>query len=140
MSDNPFFKGNVRVYLEGEQALVPVELHPPDEMKYFIGAEQTHLIIKDFRKNPNQAAQKAIAGETGTEFADVFNQPAWVEVSENAGALEIDMREETAKPGERPILWLGVIRDGKMPVHKLAWEVLRPTSETAIAFAALVEA
>jgi len=139
MYENPVYEGNVSVYLEGQKALLPVEVNSPDEMTYFIGAEQTNLIIKDFRRNPNQVAERVIAGEEGLDFAEIFNQPAWVrvEVIEETGALEINMHETQAEVNF-PVLWLGVIRDGKMPVQNIEWEVLRPTDMSATAFAALV--
>jgi hypothetical protein len=33
---------------------------------------------------------------------------------------------------------MGVIRDGKMPVHKIEWEILKPVEEFATAFTALI--
>ncbi len=132
-----WFRGNVLVYLEGEKALLPILVQPPHQMEYLIGAEYTGLIIKDFRMGPNLAAAQVINGNKDFDFSSHFNQPAFAEVSEENGTLQINLYE-TDVDNDYPILWLGVIRDGKMPVQNVIWEVLRPASQKDVAFAALV--
>ena len=125
------------MYLEGKKALLPLIVDSPDAHSYFIGSKKTKLIIKDYRRDPNLAAQQVLSGNKELDFADVFNKPAWVEVHEVDDYLEIRLYEVLTQ-GDFPILWLGVNRDGKMPVHKLEWEILRPVRKSVTAFAALV--
>jgi hypothetical protein len=101
MADNPLYIGNVRVYLEGKSALLPLEIYPPKLVSYSIGSEKTNLIIKDYRRNPNRAAQNALSGNEEVEFADIFNQPAWIEVTEETENIEITMHESLSQ-GEFP--------------------------------------
>ena len=134
------YQGNVNIYLEGQRALLPItHLEESDNMAYFIGSDNTRLLVRDFRKTPNDVAKQVLSGDNSVEFADVFNQAAWLEVQEQNGNVEFNIHESYDK-GDFPILWLGVIRAGKMPVHNIAWEVLRPLDdEASVAFAVLVQ-
>ncbi len=132
------YQGNANVYLEGDRAFLPLELDNPEKIVYSIGAQHTHLVVHDYRIKSNSVARQILSGNTSMEFAEAFNQSAWVEIFQQEGGLEINLHECLSK-GQFPILWMGVIRDGKMPVHKLAWEILKPVEEFATAFAALVQ-
>lgn len=131
------YRGNARVYLQGKGALQPVDISDSNCYTYFVGSAESSIKLLDFRHEPNQAAEAKLENRLNGEFADIFNQPAEVDISEKNGNVEIEL-----KPGkqnnESPILWIGVINDGKMPVHKIAWETLKPIQGGTIAFAALV--
>ncbi|RPJ26925.1 MAG: hypothetical protein EHM33_09880 [Chloroflexi bacterium] len=131
------YSGNARVYLEGKGALQPVDVSDPNCYTYFVGSVESAIKIKDFRPEPIHAAEAKIQNKLVGEFADVFNQPAEIEIIEEDENIEIAMR-----PGKQdsvsPILWMGVIYDGKMPVHKITWEALKPIRDDATAFAVLV--
>ncbi len=131
------FEGKTHVYLEGKGALLPIEV-AENSITYFIGSEITQLQVMDFRHDPVQAVQRFLEGETDINFAEIFNQSADVVIkTKDNVTLEIELHENSHR-GDFPTLWLGVIRDGKMPAHDLYWEILRPVSEEVTAFAALV--
>jgi hypothetical protein len=135
---NLIFRGNVRLYLEGLGALVVIDRSNMDQITYCVGSLASSILIRDHRPKPINAALNTIDGNETTEFAECFNQPAWSEIRESGNKVEIDLFHADAK-GDLPILWMGVIRDGKMPVHSILWEVLRPSEESVTAFAALIE-
>jgi len=132
------FEGCVRVYLQGVNALRPIKSSIPSKMEYHIGSENTGLIVKDYRCDPVIAAQCTLSGETENDFADIFNQSAKVEVYQVQDGATIEMHEASADEIS-PLLWMGVIYDGKMSVHRIFWEILKPVDTKAIAFAALIE-
>jgi hypothetical protein len=132
------YEGNARVYLQGKGALQPIATKDIDCYTYFIGTETSSIQIKDYRTEVNQVAKAALEKRFNGEFADIFNEPARIEIFEAEGIIEIKMH-----PGQSdstsPILWMGVIYDGKMPAHEITWESLKPIEGNAIAFAVLVD-
>lgn len=131
------YSGNARVYLQGKGALQPLDTSSSEFHTYYVGTEESSIIIKDCRPEPVRAAKATLENNIEVEFADIFNQPAEVEISEKDGNVEIKMQ-----PGKQddmsPILWMGVIDDGKMPVHNITWEALKPIRGDSTAFAILV--
>jgi hypothetical protein len=138
MASNLIFEGNVEVYLQGKDALLP-QGRITQNISYFIGSQQSELTLKDYRSRQIQAAQHILSGKNGFEFADVFNEPAWVKVFTNTdqSTLEIEMHEAT-ETNNHKILWLGVIDNNEMSVQPIAWEFLHPIEKNRIAFAAIV--
>ncbi|HEX6033845.1 MAG TPA: hypothetical protein VFY83_05390 [Anaerolineales bacterium] len=141
--ENYLYKGNVQIYLQGENALLPVASKTRgDQIAYFIGSKKSKLLIRDFRREPIHAAHHDRAGLEGTEFADAFNQPAYAEVSisergDEPEKIEINLRP-TNKREDFPVLWLGVLNDAMMPMLDIEWEILRPINAEKIAFTAMV--
>lgn len=132
------YRGNARVYLQGVGALQPIDINNLEYYTYYVGTEVSLIKVKDYRQEPNQAALAEIENRSKGKFAHAFNQPAEVEIRENGENVEIKMlpgKEDIASP----ILWMGVINDGKMPVQKITWEVLKLLNDNAIAFAVLVQ-
>ena len=140
--ENYLYKGNVQIYLQGENALLPVASKTrADQASYFIGSKKSKLLIRDFRRAPIHAAH-ASHGLEGSEFADAFNQPAYAEVSvsergDEPEKIEINLRP-TNNSDDFPVLWLGVLNDAMMPMLDIEWEILRPINSERIAFTAMV--
>ena len=107
--ENYLYKGNVQIYLQGENALLPVASKTRgDQVAYFIGSKKSKLLIRDFRREPIHAAHHARSGVEGAEFADAFNQPAYAEVSvsergDEPEKIEINLRP-TNKSDDFPVL------------------------------------
>src|SRR5919108_6066763 len=137
MASNLIFEGNVQVYLQGKNALLPFG-SIDQNISYFIGSRQSDLTLRDYRHKQIHAAQHVLSGKNGFEFADVFNEPAWVKVYTDPGQskLEIEMHEATERENDE-ISWLGVIDNHEMSVQPIEWEFLRPIGKNRIAFAAL---
>lgn len=141
--ENEIFQGNVQIYLQGQNALIPVGDIREDQMTYFIGAKNSNLLIKDFRQNPILAAQHVLSGLDGIQFADVFNQSAYAEIfvsnkNDETASVEIKLLP-TEEIEDVPTLWLGVVDDFRMPMVDLEWEILRPISLEKVAFAAMAK-
>ena len=139
---NSVYKGHVQIYLQGQNALIPIATCE-DEMTYFIGSEKSKLLIRDFRKGPILAARCALEGQDGLQFADIFNQPAFAEISvtnkdDEPEKLEINLHP-TNEPIENPVLWLGVLEEKRIPPYDIDWEFLRPLNKDQIAFAILAK-
>jgi len=141
--ENEIFQGNVQIYLQGQNALIPIGEIREDQMTYFIGAKNSNLLIKDFRQNPILAAQRALSGLDGVQFADVFNQSAYAKIFVSDKTNETASVEINLLPAEEiedvPTLWLGVVDDFRMPMIDLEWEILRPISLEKVAFAAMAK-
>jgi len=134
---NYIYQGNVQIYLQGQNALRPAGTIREDQMTYFIGSEKSKLLIRDFRQSPIFAAQKALSGLDGVEFASVFNQPAWIEIRDDQDNIQIDLHE-SSEADVNSMLWLGVISDDKIPIHYMVWEKFTNIDNSTLAFAALV--
>jgi hypothetical protein len=133
------FQGNVRIYLQGENALCPM-ITNAQEAHYRIGQENTEFIIHDYRREPVLAAQKAISTQYQNGFSNTFNQQSWAEVRyEPTGQkIEIDLREPVEATTEKtPLLWFGVLDDNRMPAYEVDWEVFKPLTG-GTAFVSLV--
>jgi hypothetical protein len=132
----PIFQGNTNVYLQGMKALKALQVSPTERVSFAIGTERSNIFVKDVRKNTLSAVEQILSGNDTIDFADIFNMPAWVEILERNDAIQIDM-SECPSQGDFPTLWLGVIRNGRMPVHNVSWEVLKPVENNTTAFAAI---
>lgn len=136
------YQGNVQIYLQGEKALLPTASGRDDQIAYFIGSKKSKLLIRDFRKRPMLAAQRGHSGIEGVEFANAFNQPAYVEVSIAGKGSEPEKIEINLRPTDEredfPVLWLGIMNDLMMPMLDIEWEILRPINPEKIAFTAMV--
>jgi hypothetical protein len=132
------YQGGAAIYLQGLNALeLAASENEHSHMSYFVGSPESTIQVNDYRASSQSAAERALGGEGAFEFADVFNQPAWVMIKENQEATEIEIRDgEEMK--DKPLLWLGVIDDGLMPVQEILWENLRALNDDRVAFAALV--
>lgn len=141
--ENYLYKGNVQIYLQGENALLPIaSKNREGQIAYFIGSKKSKLLIRDFRREPMHAANHAKKGLEGSEFAEAFNQPAYAEVSVSEGGSELEKIEINLRPTDKsddfPVLWLGVLNDSMMPMLDIEWEILRPIKSDKIAFTAMV--
>ena len=136
------YQGNVHVHLQGPHALLPIDSQREDQVTYFIGSKKSKLLIRDFREEPIQAAQRAPLGIQGAEFAVAFNQPAYAEVAVTKNGSEPEKVEINLRPAQDkediPVLWMGVKNDLLMPMLDIEWEIMRPISAKKIAFTAMV--
>ena len=134
----PIFQGNTKVYLQGMKALKALQVRPTENVSFAVGTERSKIFIEDNRKNSIEAVEKILSGNKTIDFADMFNNPAQVEIHEFKKGIQINMSECSIQ-GNFPTLWLGVIHNGHMPVHDVSWEILKPIGKTDTAFAAIVK-
>lgn len=140
--EHHIFKGNVQIYLQGQNALDLVGEIREDQMTYFVGSNNSKILVRDFRSNSILAAHRALSGTDVAQFADFFNQSAYAEIlitDVETAMIEINLYYMSGN-GDFPILWLGVIDDLRMPMFDTEWEILRPISLDRVAFAAMVKA
>jgi hypothetical protein len=130
------YRGHVQIYLHGNNALEPIDLNS-NSMNYYVGCSASNILIRDYRAEAAQAAKRALDGLDEDKFADIFNQPGWVEIRSNNDQAEIEIYESNT-PKKSPILWLGVISNSKMAVFDIDWEMLKPIDKSHVAFVALV--
>jgi hypothetical protein len=136
--NNPIyiFHGDVNVYLQGRNALFAIG-NQSDTMNYFIGSPESAMLIRDHRRAPNDAAWQVLHGDYGIEFADIFNQPARIDIEETTEGIVIELHESNKDALNGLILWMGLLED-EMPARPVEWERLIPVENEQIAFAALV--
>jgi len=128
----------VQVYLQGSNALIPIE-KTDEYISYWIGSDSTQMKIVDYRKIPLKAVNRLIAGENGFEFFDYFNLPAHANVVlDSDERIEIELQDNNTKE-DFPTLWLGVLNDNMMPNYNVLWEFLRPVSTESTAILVLLE-
>lgn len=130
------YRGHAQIYLHGNNALEPIDLNS-NSMNYYVGCSASNILIRDYRAEAAQAAKRALDGLDEDKFADIFNQPGWVEIRSNNDQAEIEIYESNT-PKKSPILWLGVISNSKMAVLDIDWEMLKPIDKSHVAFVALV--
>jgi hypothetical protein len=134
----PIYQGNTRVYLQGEKALQALHVKSAENVSFVVGSEQSRIFIEDNRKSSIETAEQILSGNQTVDFADIFNNQARVEILQMEKGIQINLSDSLA-PGNLPTLWLGVIHDGRMPVHDVSWEILKPIGSTDTAFAAIVK-
>jgi hypothetical protein len=135
---NNLYKGNVQIYLQGQNALIPIDSTNREQITYFVGSEKSKLVVRDFRKDPVLAAHQALLGLDGVEFASIFNQPAQIEIKDNQDHVQIDLHE-SSENDVNSMLWLGVIKDNNIPIHYMLWEKFTNIDGATLAFAALID-
>jgi hypothetical protein len=135
------FQGQVDVYLQGKSALAPFGKLNDDLIKYYVGNSNTRITVKDYRKEPVCAVHKIISGDQNLKFSEQFNQPAYIKIRKGSRGITIELRDSDReeKSSNSALLWLGVLYNGQMPIHRITWHVFKPVNETIIAFAAVVE-
>ena len=140
MSAKLLYKGNVHIYLQGKNALLPQNNTDNPPIFYSIGSRKSLLTITDYRIEPVQAALHILSGKNGFEFADILNQPAWVEIygKIDGEGLDIELHESASDKYEG-ILWLGILDNNEMTLQNIEWEVFRSIKTNLTAFAALVK-
>ena len=133
------YEGHTNIYLQGDDALEPVDISVRF-MSYFVASPESKIFVRDHRSLPALEAKKALSGDDKENFVDAFCQPASVKIQAKDRRVEIEINEGHATKQEDLLtLWLGVIDNGKMAVHKTHWEQLQPLGNKRFAFAALVE-
>jgi hypothetical protein len=134
------YQGHVRVYLQGQNALMVSSVERSDEIVYFIGGEETNLVIRDFRPGVIVATREAIHRQYQNGFVNVFNQRAYAQVwyLPEEERLEIHLFEPQNQAEPAPTLWTGVLDDGTMPAYQVEWEVFRKTAAQKTAFVAML--
>ncbi|MFT3892754.1 MAG: hypothetical protein QM730_14075 [Anaerolineales bacterium] len=132
------FSQTAQIYLQGKDALQPLEITPDNAWRYFLGSESTNLTVRDHRQAAVMAASQAVQGYKLEQFTQLFSQPAFVEIREHSGAIEIDLFEPNELEGNAT-LWLGVIHDHLLPIHYMPWHIFVPIEDDKVAFAAIVE-
>lgn len=138
MQNSAVFKGNVQVYLQGQNALLPVQSQLDNPMIYYIGAEESKILIRDYRRQSISAAREALAG-IDVGFVEVFNQPAWAEIQSDQDDIQIDLHERSDESAHST-LWMGVLKDNHIPIYCMRWEKFTVVERNStIAFAALIE-
>lgn len=131
------FQGNTNVYLQGKNAL-EIAQKESDYFQYNIGSEISGISIRDYRVNAYQAAQKAICGDTDSNFEQTFNQAALARITVIDDKVNIDIHEGSEQECA-PTLWLGVVDDGEeLPLTYIDWEVFRIAGESRTGFVALL--
>ncbi len=138
MSSLPLqYRGSAQVYLQGLEALEPSNGASEIPVTYYVGCPESNIFIRDYRLAPSLAARRALTDQDDGEFAEVFSQPASIEVRATDDLTEIELHD--GGTDDEPLtLWLGVIDDGRMAVHEIEWETIKFIGETIFAFAALV--
>lgn len=136
------FEGPVRVYLQGQNALLPKGSGLLDQgMLYCIGQENTELSVHDFRSQPVKSAKEAISKQYQNGFATEFNQRAWAQIhyDQPREKIEIELRDlDETNNSEFPLLWFGVLEDNLMPDYDVEWEVFKPLDSGQTAFVSLL--
>jgi hypothetical protein len=137
MARKPVFTGSAHIYLQGKNALLPIEAIGRNTISYYIGEKCTNLVITDNRNQSVNAANEAITTGEVDSFPHIFNQPARVVINEEGKTTKIELFEGTAGEDD-PILWMGVLNDKYIPIHYLIWQKFIDIQDQGIAFAALI--
>jgi hypothetical protein len=121
MARKPVFTGNAHIYLQGKNALLPMQSIGQNNISYYIGEKYTNLVITDYRNQSVIAANEAITTGEVDSFPYIFNQPANVVINDEENTTKIELFEGTASEDD-PILWMGVINDKYIPIHYMVWQ------------------
>lgn len=140
--DRILYKGNVRVYLQGKNALMPItpEASIHRYISYYIGDSYTNLIICDHRPKTVAEARQILQTKHQNGFAKHFNQVAKAEIrfDKVTKCMTIDLRNPETPSPEYPVLWMGILEDNIMPSYEVQWEIFKSLNANQTAFVALI--
>jgi hypothetical protein len=141
--DAVIYKGNVRVYLQGKNALAPISTEPRsnESISYHIGDINTNFVLCDHRPETVAEAHQILQTHYQNGFAKHFNQNAKAEIryDEASKHMRIDLHSIETRPDKCPVLWMGILEDNTMPGYEVQWEVFKPLNATQTAFVALIQ-
>lgn len=136
------YQGNVRVYLQGRNALTPISPEMPSNghIAYYIGDTKTDLVLYDHRPETVSEARQILQTKYQNGFAKHFNQCAKAEIryDEVTQHMKIDLHNLETQSEKCPILWMGILEDNTMPGYEVQWEVFKSLNASQTAFVALI--
>lgn len=134
------YQGPTRVHLQGQNALVVVSAELSGEIRYFLGCENTNLMVRDFRSRTTVEALEVIQRQNQNGFARLFNQNAFVEIHYNASSesIEISLRDTDNFSENIPLLWMGILENNLMPSYRVEWEIFKAVDKNNTAFVAFI--
>ena len=59
--NNVKYRGHAQIYLQGHNALEPIDLNS-NSMNYYVGCSASKILIRDHRTDAAQAAKRALKG------------------------------------------------------------------------------
>ncbi len=137
MAANFYFRGMIRPYLQGRNAL-DVTHQSPGFLECYLGSKRTRIRLRDFRLKVRQSAERALDGQDAEQFAGIFSQPAKAKIRLTQGKVQIDLHDGVPEQAA-PMLWLGVVKDGEsIPLTSVHWEVFRAVGKSRTGFAMLM--
>ena len=135
------YQGPTHIYLQGRNALLVAPSESASEMRYFIGNEQTNLVVRDFRQRTVMEAREAIRRQYQNGFAKSFNQVAFTEIryDDVYGYIEVGLYDTDSFVENIPTFWMGVLEENTMPAYQVEWEVFKSIDSRHMAFCAMLK-
>jgi hypothetical protein len=140
--DQIIYQGNVRVYLQGRNALTLILPETPSSgyISYYIGDTNTNFVLCDHRPETVAEARQVLQTQYQNGFAKHFNQYAKAEIryDEDVRHMKIDLHTIETQPEKCPVLWMGILENNLMPGFQVEWEIFKPIDESNTAFVAFI--
>ncbi len=129
-----------RIWLEGEEALLPIQPNAEDSVRYRVPGLDSSLEIKDYRAAGRVALKAASTREGYRDFPSNFDSPALITIQSDGCDTIIELREPTdAHLKTCDVLWIAARVDESLPVWPMAWHIQSEPQGDRQSFVAILE-
>ena len=140
MSDRQLQVMVERIWLQGEEALIPILPIVEDGIRYQVPGIDSNLEIKD-RRVVGRAALEAAATAAGAQvFHENFDSPALVTIRCNDHGTIVELEEPMDVPVQvYDVLWIAARVRETLPAWPTAWHFQSPPRGKRHSFVAILE-
>jgi hypothetical protein len=130
-----------RIWLQGDEALVPILPLPSDRVRYRIPGIGETVELCDYREVGRQALEMARTAEGARQFHRNFDTSALVKISETPSGTVISLHDSQDVPeSEYDVLWIAACVTDQLPPHwPMAWRLEKRISDEVNSFIAILE-
>jgi hypothetical protein len=129
-----------RIWLQGEEALVPILPISEDGIRYRVPGLDSNLEIKDNRAVGRSALQAAYTIEGARDFHRNFDSPALVTIHANGNRTVVELDEPTHPEVDTyDVLWVAALVEESLPTWPMPWCFQAPSQGERRSFVAILE-
>ena len=129
-----------RIWLQGEEALVPIQPLAEDCIQYRVPGLDSSLEIRDYR-TVGRMALKAASTRAGCQaFPSNFDSPALVTIQSHGRHTVVELKEPTyERERAYDVLWIAAQVNESPPVWPMAWHIQSQSQGDRQSFIAILE-
>lgn len=129
-----------RIWLEGEEALIPLRPISKALVRYEVPGLGNKLEIQDYRTVGKAALEAARTEEGAVNFHNNFDSPALVKIYRDDQKTILELRSSLDDDVETyDVLWVAAQAEETLPVWPMAWHFTVPLQEGQQSFVAILE-
>ena len=129
-----------RIWLQGEEALIPKAPVSKDYVQYKVPGLGASLEIKDHRAAGRSALQAACTKEGARNFHENFDSPALVTIHKHGNKMIVEIDEPVDSDAPTyDVLWVAALVEDPFPAWPMPWHLKSPLQGDRQSFIAILE-